>query len=77
MQCPNCKAPVFEASHNGHRLKAKLRVLVIRKSATGDEVEVETNCASCRHPIVLPLVLAPGPLVIRKADVPRLVVRRT
>jgi hypothetical protein len=76
MQCPFCKSAVFEPSRDGHRLKAKMRVLVIRKSAVGDEVDIETNCLSCRQPIVLPLVLAEGPLVIRKADAPRLILRR-
>lgn len=74
MQCPHCKAAVFRPSGDA-RLKARVNVLVVRKSTAG-EVQVETNCDACKKPILLPFVLAEGQIEIRKADGPRLVVRR-
>ncbi len=74
MLCPHCKATVFKASGEA-RMKARVTVLVLRKGANG-EVQVETNCDSCKGAILLPLVLATGPFEIRKSEQPRLVVRR-
>jgi hypothetical protein len=75
MLCPHCGSAVFKSSGDA-RLKARVTVLVLRKG-TGGEVQVETNCDSCKGAILLPLVLAAGPFEIRKSDQPRLVVRRT
>lgn len=73
--CPHCAAQLFRASHDGTRVKARTSILVLYKSG-----EVEINCPSCSRGVLIPLVLAPGPIVLRKAQdasQPKLVVRRT
>lgn len=42
--------------------------------------EVEINCPSCSKGVIIPLVLAPGPVMLKKAGdapQPRFVARRT
>lgn len=69
--CPHCGSAVFRKSKDGAKLKAKTRILVLHKAG-----EVEINCGSCGKGVLLPLVLAPGAPELKKADMPKLVVRK-
>lgn len=72
MQCPHCKAAVFSASADGQKLKARTSILVLHKSG-----DVEMNCPSCKHAILVPLKHSDGPFELRKATEPKFVIRRT
>jgi hypothetical protein len=75
LACPHCAALLFRASLDGSRVKARTSILVLHKSG-----EVEINCQSCRKGVIVPLVPAPGPVMLKKAadaPPPRLVARRT
>lgn len=69
--CPHCGQAVFRKSKDGAKLKAKTRILVLHKAG-----EVEINCGACGKGVLLPLVLAKGEVGLRKADMPKLVVRK-
>lgn len=72
MRCPECSGRVFRASDDGSKVRAKTRVLVIRKSG-----EVEINCAHCKTPLVIPLaVKTDEPFALKKAQPPRLILRK-
>lgn len=71
MKCPACNGRVFRKSEDGTKIRARTRVLVIRKSG-----EVEINCSTCKTPLVLPLELKDGPFNLEKAQAPRLILRK-
>lgn len=74
LACPHCAVPLFRASLDGSRVKARTSILVLHKSG-----EVEINCPSCSKGVLVPLTPAPGPVMLKKAEAtpPRYVVRRT
>lgn len=69
MNCPHCTALVFRPSPG--KLKARTKILVLHKSG-----EVEINCGVCGKGVLLPLVIKPDSLELRKADSPKLIVRK-
>ncbi len=72
MICPHCEKPVFKASADGTKLKARTSMLVIHKGGG-----VEVNCGSCSRGVLIPMTLDDAPFVLKKAEAPqRFVVRR-
>lgn len=71
LACPHCEAPIFRQSPDGLKLRVRTSVLVLHKSG-----EVEINCPSCSHGVLVPLVAAPGPVMLKKAIETRLIARR-
>ena len=70
--CPHCRQPIFRKSAGGAKLKARTKILVLHKAGG-----VEINCASCGHGVLLPLVLDEGEPELRKAELPKLIARKT
>ena len=69
--CPHCARAVFRPSSDGTKLKAKTRILILHKSGA-----VEINCGHCGKGILLPLMRSEGEPELKKAYMPKLVVRR-
>ena len=72
MECPHCKAPVFRASSDAQKMKARTSMVVLHKSG-----EVELNCGACGKGVVVPLALKEGPFILKKAEAPKFVFRRS
>ena len=70
--CPHCEKPVFRKSADGRKLKAKTRIFVLHKSG-----EAEINCGSCGKGVILPLTLKEDTKGLKKAEMPKLFVRKT
>lgn len=67
--CPHCDQPIFRASANGAKLKARTKILVLHKSG-----DVEINCSSCGKGVLLPLEIREEQAGLRKALPLKLVV---
>ena len=70
LACPHCDTQLFRATRDGSRMKLRTSIVVLHKSG-----DVEVNCPHCKHGVIIPLVPAPGPPVLKKADEPKLIVR--
>jgi hypothetical protein len=69
VNCPHCAQSLFRSSSDRRKLKVRTSILVLHKGGGA-----EINCPACKQGVILPLVLTDKPL--RKADEPRLIVRR-
>lgn len=67
--CPHCGAVVLV--YKGGKAKMRTSILVIHKS----NGTVESNCPSCRKPLILPLVLSPDTPLVKSQVLPRFGVR--
>lgn len=69
LACPHCAQPMFKATGDGRKLKARTSMLVLHKGGS-----VEINCGVCGKGVIIPLELRAGPVELRKAVEPRLVI---